>query len=79
MIACQNSKEKIALRNNQIDANEKALENSKELMKHSSTTYLEVLTAQSSLLQSELTQVSDWFEGVQGTIDLYKALGGGVN
>lgn len=78
LIACQNSEEKIALRNNQIDANEKALENSKELMKHSSTTYLEVLTAQSSLLQSELTQVSDWFEGVQGTIDLYKALGGGI-
>ncbi len=78
LIACQNSEEKLALRDQQIEANEKAWENSKELMKHSSNTYLEVLTAQSTLLQSELTQVSDWFEGVQGRIDLYKALGGGV-
>lgn len=75
----QNSKEKLLLRGLQVKANEDAVENSTELMKNSSNTYLEVLIAQNSLLQSRLSQVSDWFEHVQGTINLYKALGGGVN
>ena len=76
---CQNSTEKRMLRERQVEANELAMQNSRELMKHSSTTYLEVLVAQNSLLQSKLVQVSDWFEGVQGRISLYKALGGGIN
>ncbi|MBL4560311.1 MAG: TolC family protein [Labilibaculum sp.] len=75
---CQSSDEKRMFRQMQVLANKRALENSMELMKHSSTTYLEVLIAQNSLLQSKLVQVSDWFEGVQGRINLYKALGGGV-
>lgn len=78
LISCQNSKEKISLREKQVEANEKALNNSTELMKHSSTTYLEVLYAENAYLQSRLMQVADWFEGVQGEISLYKALGGGV-
>lgn len=76
---CQNSIEKRMLRERQVEANELAMQNSKELMKHSSTTYLEVLIAQNALLQSQLVQVSDWFEGVQGRISLYKALGGGTH
>lgn len=76
---CQNSALKKELRQKQVEANEMAFVNSTELMKHSSTTYLEVLIAQNSLLQSKLMQVSDWMEGVQGQINLYKALGGGVN
>lgn len=79
LTACQNSAEKRILRERQVEANELAMQNSRELMKHSSTTYLEVLIAQNSLLQSKLVQVSDWFEGVQGGISLYKALGGGIN
>lgn len=78
LTACQNSAEKRILRERQVEANDQAMQNSMELMKHSSTTYLEVLIAQNSLLQSRLVQVSDWFEGVQGRISLYKALGGGV-
>lgn len=76
---CQNSKEKLSLRELQIKASKDAVENSIDLMKNSSNTYLEVLVAQNSLLQSRLSQVSDWFEHVQGNINLYKALGGGVN
>lgn len=79
LLQCQNSKEKLLLRELQVKANEDAVENSTELMKNSSNTYLEVLIAQNSLLQSRLSQVSDWFEHVQGTINLYKALGGGIN
>lgn len=78
LISCQNSKEKISLRQKQVEANLKALNNSSELMKYSSATYLEVLYAENTYLQSRLMQVADWFEGVQGEINLYKALGGGI-
>ena len=75
---CQTSAGKRELRRLQVESNEKALSNSEELMKHSSGTYLEVLIAQNAMLMSQLVQVSDWFEGVQGRINLYKALGGGI-
>lgn len=48
------------------------------LMRHSPTTYLEVLTAQQSLLVAELAEAQDRFDEIQGVIDLYHALGGGL-
>ena len=47
------------------------------LMRHSSQNYLEVLTARQTLLDAELSAVSDRFEEIQGVINLYHALGGG--
>lgn len=48
------------------------------LLQHSSSaSYLEVLTAQQTLLQAELTEVQDKFNKTQGIINLYHALGGG--
>lgn len=41
------------------------------------STYLEVLTAQQSLLSAQLTQIADRFDEIQGIINLYQALGGG--
>ncbi len=76
LASCETSAQKLILRNEQIIADSSALANTTELMKHSSTTYLEVLYAESSLLNSQLMQVADWFEGVRGKIDLYKGLGG---
>ena len=46
-------------------------------MEHTSTTYLEVLTARQSLLSAELAQISDRFDELQGIVNLYQALGGG--
>ena len=40
-------------------------------------TSLEVLTAQQTLLNAELTQVANRFTEMQGVINLYQALGGG--
>lgn len=54
-----------------------AVKSTRLLMQHGSTTYLEVLTAQQSLLQAQLTQVSDRFNEIQAVISLYQALGGG--
>lgn len=77
LVLCQNSQSKLIIRQKQVEANQRALDNSLELMKHSSNTYLDVLYAEITLLQSRLVSISDWFEGVQGKITLYKALGGG--
>ena len=46
-------------------------------MKHGNTTYLEVLTAQQTLLNAQLSQVANRFTEIQGVITLYQALGGG--
>ncbi len=55
-----------------------ALESTKQLYQYSATTsYLETLTAQQSLIQAQLTLISDKFDKVQAAISLYQALGGG--
>ena len=61
----------------QIEALERAVESTELLMQHGSTTYLEVLTAQQSLLSARLSQISDRFDEIQGIVNLYQALGGG--
>jgi NodT family efflux transporter outer membrane factor (OMF) lipoprotein len=55
------------------------VEDTKKLMESSSnTTYLEVITAQSSLLNAEINEVSDQFSKMQSVVNLYQALGGGA-
>lgn len=54
-----------------------AVWNTQLLMKHGLTNYLEVLTAQQTLLKAELSEASDKFAQIQGMINLYHALGGG--
>ena len=49
----------------------------KELMASAGSSYLEVITAQSSLLNVELSQVVDDFTKMQAVVNLYNALGGG--
>ena len=43
------------------------------------TTYLEVITAQQSLLNAQLSKVADDFYKMQAVVNLYYALGGGRN
>lgn len=62
----------------QVDELKKTLENTQMLFKHTnSTSYLETLTAQQSLIQAQLSLISDKFDKVQAVINLYQALGGG--
>lgn len=61
----------------QVSALETAVKSTRLLMKHGNTTYLEVLTAQQTLLSAQLNQVSNRFTEIQGIINLYRALGGG--
>lgn len=76
---CRSARSKTNLRIRQIQTLESAVYSTRQLMSHSEATYLEVLTAQQSLLSARLQQVSDRFEGIQGIINLYRALGGGVD
>ena len=61
----------------QIESLERAYKSTSLLMRHGTTTYLEVLTAQQGLLNAQLTQVANRFTEIQGVINLYQALGGG--
>ena len=62
--------------NQQIMTLQEAVRKTELLMQHTSTNYLEVLTALQRLLEAELTQAQDKFEEIQGVIDLYHAVGG---
>ena len=62
----------------QVDELEKSVEYTNELfMYNQSTTYLEVLTARSSLLNAQLACIANWHERAAALISLYQSVGGG--
>ncbi|MEN6452645.1 MAG: TolC family protein [Prolixibacteraceae bacterium] len=71
------SDKKILLRQQQLDALEKSVSYTKELLHYGSATYTEVLNAQQSLLAAQLSNVNDHLEKLTSTVSLYRALGGG--
>ena len=57
---------------------ERTLVSTEYLFRNSSgTTYLELLTAQQSLLSAQLNAISDQYQLLQSVVTLYQALGGG--
>lgn len=78
MAKIQNNTEKEVLNDKQIASMEQAVKSTQLLMQNSTTNYLEVLTAQQSLLAAQLSKISTQFAKIQGTIELYQALGGGT-
>lgn len=73
----QAARQRISIGARQVATLQEAVRKTELLMRHSSTNYLEVLTAQQSLLSAEQTQAQDRFDEIQGVINLYHALGGG--
>ena len=62
----------------EVEQLEQALEKTLFLFSHGNTTsYLETLTAQQSLLSAQLSLISDKYSKLQAAITLYQALGGG--
>lgn len=62
----------------QVDQLEKSVDYTNELfMYNQSTTYLEVLTARSSLLAAQLSCITNWHDRASALISLYQAVGGG--
>lgn len=63
----------------QVSHLQDAVQSTQLLMKHGSTTYLEVLTAQQSLLSAQISQVANRLTEISSCISLYQALGGGTS
>ena len=61
----------------QVESAQKASEDTKDLFKLGTSTYLEVLSAYQAYLSAQLSQVADRFDQMQAVISLYQALGGG--
>lgn len=78
LIQWQTARQRQHIDQQQILSLESTVRSSELLMQYSSQNYLEVLTARQTLLQAELTAVSDRFDEIQGVINLYHALGGGA-
>ena len=78
LVLYNTSDQKSKLEAHQIEVLRKNVEDTRALMGESSSTYLEVITAQSSLLNVELSKVQDDFYKMQAVVNLYYALGGGA-
>lgn len=75
----QNAQQRLKVSSLQIEALEDAVKSTRLLMTHSdNSNYLEVLTAQQSLLAAQLTETQEKFDKIQGVIKLYHALGGSI-
>ena len=61
----------------QIEQLEKAVAYTSALFQSAQSTYLEILSAQQSLLSAQLTEVSDNVQRMQAVVSLYSAIGGG--
>jgi len=71
------SDEKSRLEQKQVEVLTKNVEDTKQLYKSSGSSYLEVIQAQSSLLNARISKVSDDLSKMQAVVSLYQALGGG--
>ena len=77
LVLYNSSADKAKLEARQIEILTKNVEDTKQLYKSSTSSYLEVIQAQSSLLNAEISKVQDDFYKMQAVVNLYKALGGG--
>lgn len=77
LTALQTARERLTINSKSVGSLQEAVRKTELLMRHSSVNYLEVLTAQQSLLDVQKSLAQDKFDEIQGIISLYHALGGG--
>ena len=77
LVLYNSSAEKAELDGKRVDVLQKNVEMTKQLFNSRSASYLEVVTAQQSLLNAQLAKVQDDFNKMQAVVNLYYALGGG--
>lgn len=75
---CLAAREKHEYYNREVDVLQEAYRGTHELMDNGKASYLEVLTAQESLLSAQLDEASNLYNGAKAIIALYIALGGGI-
>ena len=73
---CQTAKDKDVLYKRQVEVLQDAYAGTHELMNSGKASYLEVLTAQESLLSAQLNEAENLYSGATALIGLYIALGG---
>ena len=79
LVSYNSYSEKADLDAKRVNVLKQNVEDTRKLMESSSnTTYLEVISAQSSLLNAEISEVQDQFYKMQSVVNLYQALGGGA-
>lgn len=77
LTAYEKAGERAAILNIQVDDLTKAVEYTNDLMIYANGTYLEVLTAQQSLLSAQMNRLSTQLARSQAVINLYQSMGGG--
>ncbi len=77
LVLYNSSDEKGKLEAKQVETLKKNVEHTKMLFKSSGSSYLEVIAAQQSLLNAQISKVTDDFQKMQAVVNLYNALGGG--
>lgn len=78
LFSFESSLKKNETREKQIEACQNSVYFTNELLKAGDANYTEVLNAEQNLLSAQLNQVNDKLEQLQYSVNLYKALGGGV-
>ncbi len=78
LVVYNSAEEKSRLEAKRIATLKQNVEDTKQLLNQSNSTYLEVITAQQNLLNAELSKVTDDFNKMQAVVNLYQALGGGA-
>ena len=78
LVLYNSSDEKSKIEAKQIEVLEKNVESTRQLIGEAGSTYLEIIQAQSSLLNVQLSKVADDFYKMQAVVNLYYALGGGA-
>ena len=73
---CKSAREKHAYYHRQVQVLNQAYIGTHELMDNGKASYLEVLTAQESLLSAQLSEAMNMYNGAKAVIALYIALGG---
>ncbi|MBR5688652.1 MAG: efflux transporter outer membrane subunit [Prevotella sp.] len=77
LVQYNSSAEKAELEQKQITVLEQNVEHTRMLFKSSGSSYLEVINAQQSLLNAQLSKITDDFYKMQAVVSLWTALGGG--
>ena len=60
-----------------MDALQKSVDFSEELLQNGFANYIEIINARQSLLLAELGKVNDRLQQLQSGVNLYRSLGGG--
>lgn len=78
MLKVRSAEELRVMIDNQVNANQTAYEATRKLFADSPANYLNVITAHNNLIQAQMTQISNRMESINATVELYLALGGGI-